>query len=61
MGQIAEDILDGTCCQLCCQYFRHPKTDGLYVHEYPVVCWDCWERLTKKERKEYQKAEVKTF
>lgn len=62
MGEISEDMLDGSCCELCGQYFRHPyHDDWIYVHEYPVVCWDCWRELSKQERKLYQKAEVETF
>ncbi len=62
MGQIAEDMIDGSCCSLCGQYFQHPKKDksgesiGIYVHEYPVLCWDCWESDS-----EIPKAEVETF
>ena len=62
MGEISEDMLDGSCCELCGQYFRHPDyDDSIYVHENPVVCWDCWRELSKQERKLYQKAKVETF
>lgn len=61
MGQIAEDMLDGSCCQLCGQYFEHPKTCEIYVHEYPVVCWDCWEELSEEVQKQYTRADVATF
>lgn len=61
MGEIAEDMIDGSCCSLCGQYFQHPKADGIYVHDYPVVCWDCWDNLTAKEKKDYVKSDVKTF
>jgi hypothetical protein len=60
MGQIAEDMVDGSCCQLCGCYFGNPK-GGIYVHEHPVVCFDCWKELTTKEKKGYQKAEVRTI
>ncbi|MDD4970734.1 MAG: hypothetical protein PHT07_15010 [Paludibacter sp.] len=63
MGEIAEDMLDGSCCSLCGQYFEHPQKDletfrsvGIYVHEYPVACWACWTPGCG-----YEKAEVKTF
>jgi hypothetical protein len=63
MGEIAEDMLDGSCCSLCGQYFEHPKKDkktgesiGIYVHDYPVACKECWEPGCG-----YQKAEVNTF
>ena len=48
MREIAEDILDGSCCALCRCYFKHPKKNkfgdsvGIYVHEYPVACKECW-------------------
>lgn len=67
MGEIAEDMLDGSCCSLCGQYFQHPNKDkygqsiGIYVYEYPVICWECWNDLKPKEKQMYQKAEVSTY
>ena len=67
MGEMAEDMVDGSACSLCGCYFKHPiKNDagesvGIYTHDYPVVCWDCWKGLTKEQRKIYQRAEVETF
>jgi hypothetical protein len=58
MSEITEDILDGSCCQFCQQYFKHPTLNGIYVHDYPVVCWDCWEKDLETE---FVKAEVETF
>lgn len=44
MGEIAEDMLDGSCCSLCGCYFKYPEEeDWIYTHEYPVACKDCWE------------------
>ena len=44
MGQIADDMIDGTCCSLCGQYFIDSlNNDELYTHGYPVACEDCWE------------------
>ena len=60
MGQIADDIVDGTTCSLCGQLFVDDN-DDLYTHGYPVVCWDDWRDLSKTERKQYQRAEVKTL
>jgi hypothetical protein len=60
MGQMAEDILDGSCCDLCGCYFQHP-TGGIYVHDEPVTCFDCWEDLTDEEKTIHKKADVKTF
>lgn len=67
MGEMAEDILDGSCCALCGCYFRaepreelktaeNPDGDSIYSHDYPVACEDCWE-----EDCGYQKAQVGTF
>ncbi len=61
MGQIAEDMSDGTTCQLCGMYFRGEKEDELYVHGFPVVCWECWNDLSKQEKKQYQRASVRTI
>jgi len=68
MGQIAEDMADGTCCSLCGMYFdnkEHP--DQCYTHNYPVLCWDCWDDLPSSQRKRnittdgLQRALVKTL
>lgn len=54
MGEIAEDMMDGICCELCGQYFEHSKKKkngepiGIYVHDYPATCWECWEHLKNK-------------
>jgi hypothetical protein len=48
---IADQIVEGACCSLCCNTF----IDG-FEHGYPVVCNDCWKDLTRSERKMYQKA-----
>ena len=36
MGEIADDMIDGTSCSLCSQYFEES-------HGYPVACKGCWE------------------
>lgn len=56
MGQIADDITDGTICSLCSCFFIGDKEGECYTHGYPVLCWDCWNELSKKERKQYQRA-----
>lgn len=63
MGDIAEDIIDGSCCALCGQYFEGPErnVDGadvptIYSHGYPVACDECYEKDCG-----YPKAEVHTF
>lgn len=48
MGEIAEDMIDGTCCSLCGQYFDSGNVNDedvpvAYTHGYPVACWDCFE------------------
>ena len=62
MGEIAEDMHDGSCCELCGQYFKHPK-GGIYTHGYPVVCNDCWTELDPQDRKGLVKQDkgIKTF
>ena len=57
MGEIADDMIDGTACGLCGCYFRGEKQDELYTHGYPVVCQHCWRGLRKKDRKQYQRTE----
>ncbi len=49
MGQIADDIVDGLCCNCCGIYFKKE-------HGYPVVCKSCYEDLTDEERVGIQKA-----
>ena len=59
MGEIAEDMIDGSCCSLCGQYFQSPnpnKREWIYTHGYPVACDDCWEPDCG-----YQKAKVETI
>lgn len=58
MGQNADDIVDGTVCCLCGQFFEELHGDGKScpTHGYPVVCWECWAELSKGERKQYQRA-----
>lgn len=44
MGQIADDIIDGSCCAFCLMYFEDPEDDDfIYSHGYPVACKECWE------------------
>lgn len=66
MGEIAEDMYDGTMCSDCGMYFQDPyNEDNLYTHDYPVICWDCWDSYSLKKRQQaikngYQRALVKT-
>jgi hypothetical protein len=62
MGEIAEDMIDETTCEICGCYFVDPEDDDtLFTHGYPVVCKSCWERLSPAERKFHQKAKVDTL
>lgn len=64
MGDIADDVIDGSACSGCGQYFQDPKNkDAIYTHGYPVLCKDCWKEWTPKERKQsgLQKAVVDTL
>lgn len=54
MGEIADSMIEGECCSGCNVYFT--KTHG-----YPVLCKDCWEDWTPKERKDFQKATYPEF
>ena len=57
MGEIADDMVDGTCCSICGQYFKDPdKENSSYTHGYPVACWDCWDNDCG-----YARAVVETF
>lgn len=51
---VCEDIIDGWCCQLCGTYF-------IEEHGYPVVCKDCYNGLSKEEKKSYQLAKHEEF
>lgn len=53
MGEIAEDIIEGTCCSWCGLYFQSPDNpDELYSHGYPVLCKDCYKNSSWKEKDE---------
>lgn len=54
MGEIADDLIEGRCCQLCPTYFEQE-------HGYPVVCHACWKDLSADEREIYQKSTNKEF
>jgi hypothetical protein len=62
MGEMTEDILNGISCSICGMYFIDPKDSSeLYEHGYPVVCWDCWNEMNKKNRLNFQRALVSTL
>lgn len=60
MGELAEDVLDGSCCQLCMSYFED-KEGNIFTHGAPVVCKECYKELTKEEKKEYTLASANTM
>ena len=43
MGEIANDMINGSSCFWCGVYFERE-------HGYPVVCKNCWKNSTKEER-----------
>ena len=49
MGEIADMIIEGGMCEWCGVVFREN-------HNYPVLCWDCWDNATKEERKGHQRS-----
>ncbi len=66
MGEMSEDIIDGACCELCSVYFADADSEEqvdnnehgmeLVSHGHPVVCWNCWKNLSKRDRKAHQRA-----
>lgn len=54
INDIADDIIDGWCCQLCGVYFEEE-------HGYPVVCESCYNELSEEEKKDYQLATNNEF
>lgn len=42
MGDIADDMIDGTCCSKCGAYFEGDKPGECGTHGYPVACDGCW-------------------
>jgi hypothetical protein len=42
MGQMADDIMDGSCCAICHNYFKTEDLKFIDSHGYPVACKDCW-------------------
>lgn len=56
MGEIADDMINGSCCNECGCYFKNPGDEDFFTHGYPVLCWDCWDKKSNLPR-----AEVETF
>lgn len=56
------DITSGVCCELCGQQFEHPKMPNhVFEHGYPAVCHECWTQLDTKDKRDRNRAIVKTF
>lgn len=54
MGEIAEDMIDGSCCALCGVYFMELNEpplvidgtelhESIFTHGHSVACVECWE------------------
>jgi len=52
MGEIADDMIDGSSCSHCGIYFEDS-------HSYPVLCHNCFDTSTPKERAGIQRATEK--
>ena len=71
MGEIADQMIDGQCCDVCACVFQGP--DGkehvgtekdpfpYWSHGYPATCWDCWDDMTPRERKNHARATQPTY
>lgn len=43
MGEVADDMIEGSCCALCGEYFAGDDDNStIYTHGYPVACESCW-------------------
>lgn len=68
MGQATDDIVSGIVCELCGAFFEdtesppaEPGSVNGFEHGYPATCWECWANLTKKQRRNHQRADVRTI
>ncbi len=55
MGEIADQMISGSICELCLIPFI--KQNREYEHGYPVVCNSCWNGLTADEKNHHQRQE----
>lgn len=53
MGEIADQMVNGSCCDLCLTPFI--KNNKEYEHGHPATCKDCWSTLTNEEKEHHQK------
>lgn len=49
MGQIADDITNGTLCSQCGVFFYDEK-ENPFEHGFPVLCWSCYDDGDKESR-----------
>lgn len=49
MGEIADMIIAGECCELCQHFFKEAQG-------YPCMCKGCYSDLSKEEKKDHQEA-----
>lgn len=66
MGELADQVIEGSACELCLIPFVNKKDDREgtfegYTHGYPAVCSNCWKNLTPEEKKYHQKATKPTL
>jgi len=54
---MSEDIINGECCDLCGCYFKERFKEQTFTHGHPATCTDCWDDLTKEERKHHTKCD----
>lgn len=52
MGEIADQMVNGSACQWCGVLFEKE-------HGYPVICRNCFDNSTRKERRHIVKATEK--
>lgn len=51
MGEIADDMIEGRCCELCGAYF-------VEEHGFPVICIDCWRSCDEEEKLMYHVSQL---
>ena len=65
MGEIADGMINGDSCQWCGQYFEETdkatSKSKVVSHGFPVVCKECFDDATKRERKSVVRATYNTF
>ncbi len=61
MGEIADDIVEGRCCDICGMYFAGDQPNTMHEHGHPATCRECWRDLSKAEKKYHQKAQRDTI